>query len=75
MLQGGIFVFQLVDHYGSAVSLMYIAFFETVSVVWFYGTDRLSANIKDMTGCYPPCFFRMCWKYVSPLLILVRIQT
>ena len=54
------------------MSLMYIAFFECVAIVWIYGTKRLSANIKDMSGNYPNAFCQLCWKYISPLLIMVR---
>ena len=53
------------------MSLMYIAFFECVAIVWIYGTKRLSANIKDMSGNYPNAFCQLCWKYISPLLIMV----
>ena len=70
-IQGGIYVFQIVDYYAAAISLMFIAFFEIISVVWFYGTGRLSANIKDMTGDYPNKLFRFCWIVISPLLIAV----
>ena len=72
-LQGGIYVFQIVDYYAAAISLMFIAFFEIISVVWCYGTERLSANIKDMTGNYPNKIFRFCWVAISPLLILVSV--
>ncbi len=68
--QGGVYLFQIVDYYAAAMSLMYIAFFECVAIVWIYGTKRLSANIKDMTGSYPHFFYRFCWNFVSPLLIL-----
>jgi SNF family Na+-dependent transporter len=50
---------------------MYIAFFECVAVLWIYGTKRMSANIKDMTGSYPNIIYRVCWRYISPLLIFV----
>ena len=53
------------------MSLMYIAFFECVAIVWIYGTKRMAANIKDMTGSYPNFIFRLLWQYISPLLILV----
>ena len=59
------------DYYAAAMSLMYIAFFECVAVLWIYGTKRMSANIKDMTGSYPNIVYRMCWRYISPLLIFV----
>ena len=42
--QGGIYVFKIVDYYAAAISLMYIAFFECVAVVWIYGTGRLSGT-------------------------------
>ena len=69
LAQGGIYIFQLVDYYGSAISLMYIAFFECIAIVWLYGVKRLSTNIYDMTGSYPNPFFRYCWLILSPLLI------
>ena len=70
LFQGGIYSFQIVDYYAAAMSLMYIAFFECVAIVWIYGTKRMSANIKDMTGSYPNFIFRLLWQYISPLLIL-----
>lgn len=70
VFEGGIYLFQIVDYYAAAISLMYISLFECIAVVWVYGTSRLSANIKDMTGSYPNWFFRACWPIVSPLLIL-----
>jgi len=70
VFQGGIYVFKIVDYYAAAISLMYIAFFECVAVVWIYGTGRLSANIKDMTGKGPNIFFRFCLPILSPILLL-----
>jgi len=71
MFDGGIYYFTLLDYYVAAISLMYIALFETIAIVWCYGTSRLSANIEDMTGKRPHGVFRFCWIFVSPLLILV----
>lgn len=73
-MQGGIYWLQIVDYYASSLSLMYIAFFECVAIVWIYGAKRLSSNVKDMTGKYPNVFFRVCWVFISPLLILVKFQ-
>ena len=32
--QGGIYTFHIVDYYSATISLMYIAFFETIAIVW-----------------------------------------
>ena len=71
LFQGGIYFFQIIDYYTAAISLMYIALFETIAIVWLYGVKRLSANIEDMTGQKPHIIFRICWMFVSPVLILI----
>ncbi|XP_078083446.1 sodium- and chloride-dependent GABA transporter 1 isoform X2 [Mustelus asterias] len=69
--QGGIYLFQLMDHYTAVVSLMFLAFFEVVAICWFYGVRRLSANYKEMLGSSPNLFFKLCWWFASPLLVTV----
>jgi len=71
LFQGGIYFFQIIDFYTAAISLMYIALFETVAIVWLYGVRRLSDNIEEMTGRQPNIIFKFCWMFVSPVLILV----
>ncbi|XP_013413993.1 sodium- and chloride-dependent GABA transporter ine [Lingula anatina] len=68
--QGGIYFFRLVDAYAAGISLMYLAFFEVVAIVWIYGANRLARNVKEMTGNYPYMYFRVCWWSFAPLLIL-----
>lgn len=68
--QGGIYFFQLIDYYAAAVSLMYLAFFEVIAVVWIYGANRLARNVKEMTGRMPSAYFRTCWYFIAPILIL-----
>jgi len=69
--QGGIYTFHIVDYYSATISLMYIAFFETVAIVWCYGASRLARNVADMTGSEPSSFFVLSWKYSAPGLILI----
>jgi len=71
VFQGGIYTFHIVDYYSATISLMYIAFFETVAIVWCYGASRLAKNVADMTGREPSTFFIISWKYSAPGLILV----
>ena len=52
------------------MSLMYIAFFEVVAVVWIYGAGRLAGNVRDMTGSSPNLYIQFCWWVAAPCLIL-----
>ncbi|CAG9760085.1 unnamed protein product [Ceutorhynchus assimilis] len=67
--QGGIYFFQLIDHYAASISIMYLAFFEVIAISWFYGAFRLSKNVKTMTGRHPGYFIKMCWLVITPLMI------
>jgi len=74
---GGIYLFQIMDFYSaSGLSLLWICFFETVAVSWFYGVRRFSSNIEDMMG--PPSnwfqmllswFWIACWAVLAPLVM------
>ncbi|XP_014324901.2 sodium- and chloride-dependent GABA transporter ine-like [Xiphophorus maculatus] len=71
VMQVGIYVFQLMDHYTAIVSIMFLAFFEIIAICWSYGVKRLSSNMEEMTGQKPNIFFRLCWLVVDPVLITV----
>ncbi|XP_077457306.1 sodium- and chloride-dependent GABA transporter ine isoform X1 [Stigmatopora argus] len=68
--KGGIYVFQLMDHYTAVVSLMFLAFFEVLAVCWLFGVPRLSSMIKKMLGKRVNIYFRVCWLLICPLLVL-----
>ncbi|XP_073322135.1 sodium- and chloride-dependent GABA transporter 1 isoform X2 [Pagrus major] len=68
--KGGIYVFQLMDHYTAVVSLMFLAFFEVVAVCWVFGVSKISLMIKRMLGKTPNIFFRLCWRFFCPVLVL-----
>ncbi|CAM9346399.1 unnamed protein product, partial [Lampetra planeri] len=67
---GGIYVFQLMDHYTAVVSLIFLAFFEVVAVCWIFGVPRLVLMITRMQGKAPNIYFRTCWFLLCPLLVL-----
>ncbi|XP_036976590.1 sodium- and chloride-dependent GABA transporter ine [Acanthopagrus latus] len=71
VMQVGIYVFQLMDHYTAIVSIMFLAFFEVIAICWSYGAKRLSDNLEEMTGQRANIFFRVCWLVVAPVLITV----
>ncbi|XP_039627782.1 sodium- and chloride-dependent GABA transporter 1 isoform X2 [Polypterus senegalus] len=68
--EGGIYVFQLLDHYTAVVSLMFLAFFEVTAVCWIFGVSRLSHIVNKMLGAPPNIFFKVCWAVISPLLVM-----
>uniref|UniRef100_A0A8C4FEH5 Transporter n=1 Tax=Dicentrarchus labrax TaxID=13489 RepID=A0A8C4FEH5_DICLA len=68
---GGIYVFQLIEFYGSTrVCQNFMAVCECLAVGWIFGADRFTNIIEDMTGQRPSVFFKLCWKYIIPLLSL-----
>ncbi|XP_059192763.1 sodium- and chloride-dependent GABA transporter 1 isoform X2 [Centropristis striata] len=68
--KGGIYVFQLMDHYTAVVSLVFLAFFEVVAVCWIFGVPRICLMVKRMQGKNPNIYFRLCWMLLCPLLVL-----
>uniref|UniRef100_A0A9J8C782 Transporter n=2 Tax=Cyprinus carpio TaxID=7962 RepID=A0A9J8C782_CYPCA len=67
---GGIYVFQLMDHYTAVVSLIYEGFISPRSCS-LAGVRRLSVMLEKMLGKKPNLFFRVCWQFLSPMLVLV----
>ena len=41
------------------------------SCITFILAENFSANVKEMLGHYPKLWWRICWKYISPVLIAV----
>ncbi|KAM9349533.1 sodium- and chloride-dependent betaine transporter-like [Symphorus nematophorus] len=70
--EGGIYIFQLIDYYGTTRACLYfMALSECLALAWIYGADRVIDNMEDMTGQRPSVFFKLCWKYIIPLLSLI----
>ncbi|XP_071348136.1 sodium- and chloride-dependent GABA transporter 3-like [Trachinotus anak] len=70
--EGGMYIFQLSDYYGCTRACHYFfALSECLALAWTFGADRVINNIGDMTGQRPSVFFKLCWKYIIPLLSLI----
>lgn len=62
---------EFLNVYGPGLAILFIVFIESAGVFWFYGVDNFSNDIKKMLGHRPGLFWRLTWKYVSPVFLLV----
>ncbi|KAM6932138.1 sodium- and chloride-dependent GABA transporter 2-like [Lycodopsis pacificus] len=70
--EGGMYVFQIFDFFAcNGGCILFLCVFETVALAWIFGAERLLSIIKDMTGVHANPFFKICWLYLTPLVLLV----
>ncbi|CAG9810646.1 unnamed protein product [Chironomus riparius] len=69
--QGGMYMFQILDSYAvSGFCLLFLIFFECISISWCYGIERFYDGIKDMIGYYPMKWWKFCWCITTPFICL-----
>lgn len=69
VMQGGMYVFQLFDYFSaSGIILLTICGLEAFVLSWVYGSDRLCDNMEMMLGFKLNRFFKISWKYITPLV-------
>ncbi|XP_056277481.1 sodium- and chloride-dependent betaine transporter-like [Pseudoliparis swirei] len=72
--EGGIYIFLLIDYYTiNRMCHYFLALSECLALAWIFGADRLINIIEDMAGQRPSVFFKLCWKYIIPLLSLMYL--
>ncbi|XP_049816938.1 sodium-dependent noradrenaline transporter-like [Aethina tumida] len=71
---GGIYMFHLFDTYSAGISLLCSALFEAIAVSWFYGLDRFTQDVEAMLGWKPGIYWRVCWKFISPMFIICVVM-
>ncbi|XP_033743262.1 sodium- and chloride-dependent GABA transporter 1-like [Pecten maximus] len=70
VMQGGMYVLQIMDWYCSTFSLMILSLTECIVIGWIYGADRFYRDIELMIGYQPSAWWKICWCYITPVLIL-----
>nr|CAI5828187.1 unnamed protein product [Callosobruchus analis] len=71
---GGVYLVNMLNIYGPGLAILFVVFVEAAGVCWLYGTENFARDIEKMIGHRPGLFWRICWKYISPVFILVSIH-
>ncbi|XP_030066586.1 sodium- and chloride-dependent neutral and basic amino acid transporter B(0+)-like [Microcaecilia unicolor] len=72
--QAGIYWIILIDSFCGGWTFIFAAIIELIGVCWVYGANQFVQDIEMMIGSKSWVFWlwwRMCWIYVSPLLLIV----
>lgn len=67
---GGQFLINLLDFYGASFVALILAIVELVSVSWIYGLDRFCNDIEFMLGRKTGLYYRLCWKFITPSIMI-----
>ncbi|GFQ81893.1 sodium-dependent nutrient amino acid transporter 1, partial [Trichonephila clavata] len=68
-LLGGQYVLNLMDTYGGGFASIFIATVEATALMWGYGADNFANDLDFMLGFKPGIYWRLCWKYISPVVL------
>ena len=70
LFQSGAYVLNLFNIQSGGISLLFLAFFEVITISWGYGTDRFVTDIERMVGRKILRWWAFAWKFLSPAVIL-----
>lgn len=70
---GGMYIINLVDSNAGGFPLLVIGFCEVIAINWVYGYNFFSKDIELMLGKPPGLYWKVTWKFVTPLIIFLTI--
>lgn len=68
------YILQLFDWYSSALSIIVICLVEIFMIMYIYGMDNFLTDVEFMLGKRPNLFWKISWKFITPLVLIVRPQ-
>ncbi|KAM4706342.1 sodium- and chloride-dependent transporter XTRP3 isoform 2-T2 [Rhinophrynus dorsalis] len=69
-MESGSYWFDIFNDYAATLSLLLIVFVEIVAICYVYGLNRFENNIQIMIGYKPNWYWKIMWRFASPLLII-----
>jgi solute carrier family 6 (neurotransmitter transporter, glycine) member 5/9 len=69
--KGGLYLLQIFDWYASSIAVIFICLVEMVMIRWIYGINNFVRDVEFMIGEPVGRYFLLCWKYVTPFLLIV----
>ncbi|KAK2183134.1 hypothetical protein NP493_318g03000 [Ridgeia piscesae] len=69
----GIYMLSMWDTFAAGTAILFVVFWQAVAVGWFYGLEQFCNDIEQMLGFRPDWYWRVCWKFVSPVFLFVII--
>ncbi|XP_064636169.1 sodium- and chloride-dependent glycine transporter 1-like [Lineus longissimus] len=66
IMQGGVYVLNLMDWYSASFSIMIIFFTELMVISWIYGINRFMKDIELMIGHQPHHIWKIIWGGITP---------
>ncbi|XP_048844352.1 sodium- and chloride-dependent glycine transporter 1 [Brienomyrus brachyistius] len=67
--RAGIYWLLLMDNYAASFSLVIISCIMCICIMYVYGHRSYFKDVEMMLGFPPPIFFRICWRFISPVII------
>lgn len=66
---GGLYIFELFDHYAIGINLIFFLFFQTIAIGWIYGFKKLEDLALEQTNERFPKIYSVFIKYIIPVLL------
>ena len=72
--QGGLYIYHFIHHSVGILCLFVVVLLECVALAWLYGAQRLWNNVADMTGTTDSPWWKLTWRFITPITIMVNVQ-